>query len=213
VRLRRALPRHHRTGGSTLCDQRRHCPGRKPPFLAIKHPAPPYETAIQNRLAVENADGGLNARRGPGRVSPERKSDTSVSASGGTDDDDDDDDDGTDATRPTTVHNGSPALVCWRPAKPLASASARSAESGTRAAATAAPAPPRAIAAAASPSVRASLSWDCTLLGVKVSSTEVLRLLRASRIADLPRRKRQSYSDATLYIFYGESLMKYTGLC
>jgi hypothetical protein len=36
---------------------RLHCPGRKPPFLAVKRPARPYKSAIQNRFTVENAKG------------------------------------------------------------------------------------------------------------------------------------------------------------
>ena len=32
------------------------CVGRKPPFLAIKHPARPYKSAIQNRFTVKNAN-------------------------------------------------------------------------------------------------------------------------------------------------------------
>jgi hypothetical protein len=34
-----------------------HCPGRKPPFWAIKHPARPYKGAIQNRFTVGNNKG------------------------------------------------------------------------------------------------------------------------------------------------------------
>ena len=44
LRRDRARPRlqdpHHR----------RHCPGRKPPLLAVKHPPRPYKSAIQNLL-------------------------------------------------------------------------------------------------------------------------------------------------------------------
>jgi hypothetical protein len=31
------------------------CPGRKPPFFAVKRPARPYKTAIENRFTVGNA--------------------------------------------------------------------------------------------------------------------------------------------------------------
>ena len=34
----------HRVAG------RGHCPGRKPPFLAVKHPARPYKRTIENRF-------------------------------------------------------------------------------------------------------------------------------------------------------------------
>jgi hypothetical protein len=33
------------------------CPGQKPPFLAVKRPVRPYKSAIQKRVAVENAKG------------------------------------------------------------------------------------------------------------------------------------------------------------
>jgi hypothetical protein len=33
------------------------CPGRKPPFWAVKCPAHPYKSGIQNRFTVENAKG------------------------------------------------------------------------------------------------------------------------------------------------------------
>ena len=33
----------------------RHCPGQKPPKRAVKRPARPYKSAIQNRFAMENA--------------------------------------------------------------------------------------------------------------------------------------------------------------
>jgi hypothetical protein len=36
---------------------RRHCPGRKPPFSAVKRPARPYKSPIQNRFTQENANG------------------------------------------------------------------------------------------------------------------------------------------------------------
>ena len=32
-----------------------HCPGRNPPFSAVKRPAPPYKRTIQNRVTVRNA--------------------------------------------------------------------------------------------------------------------------------------------------------------
>jgi hypothetical protein len=32
-----------------------HCPSRKPPFLAVKHTARPYKSAIQNRFKSKNA--------------------------------------------------------------------------------------------------------------------------------------------------------------
>jgi hypothetical protein len=34
-----------------------YCPGRKPPFWAVKRPARPYKTATQKRFTVENAKG------------------------------------------------------------------------------------------------------------------------------------------------------------
>jgi hypothetical protein len=45
------------------------CPGRKPPFLAIKRPAHPYKCATQNRFTVQNA----KAVRAPpgGRAGPD----------------------------------------------------------------------------------------------------------------------------------------------
>jgi hypothetical protein len=33
------------------------CPGRKPPFLAVKRPPRPYKIAIQKPFTVENAKG------------------------------------------------------------------------------------------------------------------------------------------------------------
>jgi hypothetical protein len=33
----------------------RHFPGRKPPFVAIKHPVHPYKSPIQNRFKTEIA--------------------------------------------------------------------------------------------------------------------------------------------------------------
>jgi hypothetical protein len=33
------------------------CPGRKPPFSAVKHPARPYKNAMENRLKQENGNG------------------------------------------------------------------------------------------------------------------------------------------------------------
>ena len=35
----------------------RHCPGRNPPFLAVKRPARPYKSPIQTRFPVEIAEG------------------------------------------------------------------------------------------------------------------------------------------------------------
>jgi hypothetical protein len=32
-------------------------PGRKPPLLAVKRPARPYKSAMENRFTVGNADG------------------------------------------------------------------------------------------------------------------------------------------------------------
>jgi hypothetical protein len=34
-----------------------HCPGRNPPFLAVKRPARPHKSAIQTRVTMENAKG------------------------------------------------------------------------------------------------------------------------------------------------------------
>jgi hypothetical protein len=31
------------------------CPGQKPPFVAVRHPARPYKRAARNRSTVENA--------------------------------------------------------------------------------------------------------------------------------------------------------------
>ena len=36
--------------------RRRHCPGREPPFSAVKHPVRPYKNTIQNRFTVGNAN-------------------------------------------------------------------------------------------------------------------------------------------------------------
>jgi hypothetical protein len=33
------------------------CPGRKPPFLAVKHPARPYKRAVQTRFTMDSAKG------------------------------------------------------------------------------------------------------------------------------------------------------------
>ena len=33
------------------------CPGRKPPFLAVKHPARPYKSTIERRVTVGNGGG------------------------------------------------------------------------------------------------------------------------------------------------------------
>jgi hypothetical protein len=41
------------------------CPGRKPPCLAVKRPARPYKSAIQNRFTAENAQGASTPRAGP----------------------------------------------------------------------------------------------------------------------------------------------------
>jgi hypothetical protein len=38
-------------------DGGRRCPGPKPPFLAVKRPAHPYKSAIENRSTVGNAKG------------------------------------------------------------------------------------------------------------------------------------------------------------
>jgi hypothetical protein len=42
------LPREH---------DHRTCPGRKPPFLAVKRPARPHKNAMQDRFTMENAKG------------------------------------------------------------------------------------------------------------------------------------------------------------
>jgi hypothetical protein len=34
-----------------------HCPGRKPPFLAVKHPARTHKSAIHTRCTVKHAKG------------------------------------------------------------------------------------------------------------------------------------------------------------
>ena len=34
-------------------DDLRPCAGRNPPFLAVKHPARPYKSAIENRCTAE----------------------------------------------------------------------------------------------------------------------------------------------------------------
>jgi hypothetical protein len=34
-----------------------HCPGREPPFLAVKRPARPHRSTIQNQFTRENAEG------------------------------------------------------------------------------------------------------------------------------------------------------------
>ncbi len=50
----------------------RHCPGRKPPFLAVKRPARPYKSPIQNGLSQENAkerEGHLTVLGGRGQGS------------------------------------------------------------------------------------------------------------------------------------------------
>jgi hypothetical protein len=50
---------HIRRVGCTAKGRRRtcHCPGRKPPFSAVKRPARPYKSAIQNGFPLENANG------------------------------------------------------------------------------------------------------------------------------------------------------------
>ena len=45
-----------------------HCPGQKPPFLAVKRPARPYKTATQNRFTMGNTNGAYTPRAGPDRV-------------------------------------------------------------------------------------------------------------------------------------------------
>jgi hypothetical protein len=53
--MRRGLARHPRAvdelngGGEARRDLRLGCPGRKPPFLAVKRPARPQEPAIESR--------------------------------------------------------------------------------------------------------------------------------------------------------------------
>jgi hypothetical protein len=50
------------------------CPGREPPFLAVKHPVHPYSaccSATQTRFIVENAEG----RAGPDRRQQRRRRD------------------------------------------------------------------------------------------------------------------------------------------
>ncbi len=43
-----------------------HCPGRKPPFLAVKRPArPAYKPAIERRCTAGNAKGAKTPRVGP----------------------------------------------------------------------------------------------------------------------------------------------------
>jgi hypothetical protein len=42
--------------------------GRNPPFWAVKRPAHPCKTAIQNRFTVENAKGASPPREGPDRA-------------------------------------------------------------------------------------------------------------------------------------------------
>ena len=43
------------------------CPGRKPPFSAVKRPARPSKNTIQNQFTVENARGAEPPRAGPDR--------------------------------------------------------------------------------------------------------------------------------------------------
>jgi hypothetical protein len=44
-------------GGALAAASAAHCPGQKPPFLAVKRPARPYKTAIQKQFTAENAKG------------------------------------------------------------------------------------------------------------------------------------------------------------
>ena len=44
------------------------CPGPKPPFLAVKRPARPHKSAIENRFAMGNAKGHGGGRNAPGRA-------------------------------------------------------------------------------------------------------------------------------------------------
>jgi hypothetical protein len=44
-----------------------HCPGRKPPFLAVKRPARPYKSAIETQFTMGNAKGAEPPREGPNR--------------------------------------------------------------------------------------------------------------------------------------------------
>jgi hypothetical protein len=43
-----------RRGQTDLEDVGVDCPGRKPPFMAVKRPARPYKSPTQNRFAAEN---------------------------------------------------------------------------------------------------------------------------------------------------------------
>ena len=54
----KTLPGRSRHAASTHSSGTRlpaSCPGRKPPFLAVKHPPRPYKRAIQHRFTMENA--------------------------------------------------------------------------------------------------------------------------------------------------------------
>ena len=42
---------------STMAFGSGHCPGRTPPFWAVKRPARPHKSAMENRFAQENAQG------------------------------------------------------------------------------------------------------------------------------------------------------------
>jgi hypothetical protein len=44
-----------------------YCPGRKPPFSAVKRPARPYKSATQTRFTVGNAKGTSPSLGGPDR--------------------------------------------------------------------------------------------------------------------------------------------------
>ena len=50
---------------NATAPERRHCPGRKPPFLVVKRPARLYKSATQIRCTLQNAKGALPLRRGP----------------------------------------------------------------------------------------------------------------------------------------------------
>ena len=61
-----APPSPTRAGG--VADGEAHCPGRKPPFLAVKRPASPCRSAKENRFTAENLSWGRsNAPGGPVR--------------------------------------------------------------------------------------------------------------------------------------------------
>ena len=46
------------------------CPGREPPFLAVKSPVRPYKSTIQTRFTVENASATETPRAGPDSRAP-----------------------------------------------------------------------------------------------------------------------------------------------